>query len=169
VERAMSTAHPNLTTVASARDAFLAHFPTARRSFVCNQFLYAVRRGANVPSLVVASVEAELRRAQQWVRHWDRDDQERYADLTAAIAEHRTEALAFAMWALRWEQLTPEQKARHRAQQSSPHIQAWMQTQPPTEKQRRYLEALGHTGDIESRQHASELIEQLRRRREVAR
>jgi hypothetical protein len=159
---------PHLTTV-TARDAFLAHFPPARRSFVCNQFLYAVRRGANVPSLVVASVEAELQKAQQWVRHWERDDQERYADLTAAIAEHRTEALAFAMWALRWEQLTPEQKAAYRAQQSSTHVQAWMATQPPTEKQRRYLEALGHTGDIESRQHASELIEQLRRRREVAR
>jgi len=37
-----------------------------------------------------------------------------------------------------------------------------MVTQPPTNKQRSLLERLGYAGTIESRAHASELIEKLK-------
>jgi hypothetical protein len=161
----MGTAHPNLTTghTAADRDTFLSYFPTTRRSFVANWFLNAVRHGMRTPSTVLAYVEAELDRAQAWVRHWSDDSQERYDQLAAAIAEHRTEALAFSCWALRWETLTPEQKRAHRAQGGEQYARAWMEQQPATERQLAFLRALGHTAAVESRQEASDLIEQLRR------
>ena len=148
--------------------SFLNHFPNARKSFVANAFLFAVRRGARTPLQVLAAVQHELRRANTWSSD---ERQARNQEVLDTIAEHHEEAMAFCRYALDYEALPPAEKERRKAEQGAPHRQAWMSQQPPTAKQCAYLEVLGYRGEITSRQHASELIEQLKRqpRHEVAR
>jgi hypothetical protein len=153
-----------LSTVAPDRDAFLNHVPTDRRSHITNLVLHAVRRGAKTPSAVLAAVEAEIATCQERARYWNNTDSlARYDEVAAIFAAHRTEALAFCAWGLAWERLTPEQKARHRAAKGETYRRAYMEQQPATEAQLRYLAHLGHTGEVTSMAQASALIEQLRR------
>ena len=140
---------------------FLTHFPNTRKSFVANSFLFTVRRCARTPLQVLASVQQDLRRANTW-RSSER--QARNQDVLDAITQHHEQAMAFCRYALDWEALPPAEKERRKDEQAAPHRQAWMSQQPPTAKQIAYLEVLGHSGEVTSRQEASELIDQLRRR-----
>lgn len=151
------------TTTGDARAAFLAHFPTNRRSTITNMFLHAMRGNGRCAPHVLCAVEYELYQRMEHSRDWP-EDKQRYEEARTIIHEHHDDAHAFAEWALAWEKLTPQQKAQRRAGQSGPHIRQWMSTQPPTAKQLAFLEALGHTGEVTSKQEASELIDRLRQR-----
>ena len=144
---------------------FLDSFPPARRSYVANTFLHAVRAGARTPEQVLAAVEAELRavhiRAQRW---GGVDTIDRTKDIYAALNEHHDDALAFAAWAISWEALPPAERERQKQAKGEAHRRAWMEQQPATEKQVAYVRALGFTGEVTSKAHASQLIDQLRTR-----
>ncbi len=144
--------------------ALLARFPNARRSYVANTFLYAVRAGARTPAAVLAAVEHTLRetyaRSQRWAFS---DTTERTEEVSTVLNEHHDEALAFAAWAIDWEALSPGEKERQKAAKGAAHRQTYMEQQPPTDKQRSYLAALGYHGEITSKAHASDLIDKIRR------
>jgi len=83
-------------------------------------------------------------------------------DLARRLKSDRDEAVKFAQYVIWRENLTPEEHARLKAIQAEEGRRAWMETQPPTEKQINYLRLLGYEGEVESRGHASQLIDELR-------
>ncbi len=78
------------------------------------------------------------------------------------LAGYPDEAAAFAEWALEWESLPAEERAKRKRHRSEEHRQQWLDAQPPTEKQVRYCRMLGYQGAIESKRHASEIIDRLK-------
>ncbi len=144
--------------------ALLEHFPNARRSYVANTFLYAVRAGARTPLQVLASVNETLRETHARSQRWRfTDTVQRTEEVMAVLVEHHDEAMAFAAWALAWEALPQAEKDRQKAAKGAAHRQTYMEQQPPTDKQRSYLAALGYHGEITSKAHASDLIDKIRR------
>ena len=112
---------------------------------------------------MLASIEHELRRSLGWSRRWP-ETVARIESVQEAITEYRAEAFPFAQWALDWEALSPAEKERQKAAKGEQYRRAYMEQQPPTARQIAYLEVLGYRGEITSRQHASQLIGQLKRR-----
>ena len=143
--------------------ALLERFPQARRSYVANTFLYAVRAGAQTPLQVLAAVMHELRETSARSQRWGFTDTiQRTDEVHTVLVEHHDEAMAFAQRAIAWEALMPTEKERQKAAKGAVHRQTYMEQQPPTDKQRGYLAALGYHGEITSKAHASDLIDQLR-------
>ena len=141
----------------------LERFAAARRSYVANTFLYTVRAGARTPLQVLAAVNETLRETHARSQRWSfTDTVQRTEEVMAVLREYHAEAMAFAAWALAWEALSPAEKERQKAAKGAAHRQTSMEQQPPTDKQRAYLAALGYHGEISSKAHASELIDQLR-------
>ncbi len=157
-------------TTTNQRDIFLAYFDNPRRSFVTNLFLHAVRRGERTPRRVLAAVNAEIRACQERAQYWGREDSStRYDEAQEVILLHPDEALAFCSWALDWERLTPAEKRHYRGAQGEQFRRDWMKQQPATDRQIAYVRALGYTGEVTSKAHASELIDQLRNRQSEVR
>lgn len=143
---------------------FLQHFPNARRSYVSNTVLYAVRAGARTPKAVLAAVEHELSETAIRSRRWGfTDTMERTESIYATLNEFHDEALAFCAWALAWEALPAAERERQKKAKGAPHRQAYLDTQPATDKQVSYIRALGYHGPVTSKASASELIDKLRR------
>lgn len=137
---------------------FLARFPDDAKSQTCNVFLSAVRSGHTTPLTVLAAVGLELeRRLQSPYR------EPKILQLHKLISYHNAEAVDMARWAIEWEQMTPKERRRIKAERTEQYRDEYMGTVEPTEKQLTYLRALGHTGPVESRKHASQLIDQLKR------
>jgi hypothetical protein len=156
-------AAPNQGTTEDGKE-FLRHFPNARRSYVSNTVLYAVRAGARTPAEVLAAVEHELSETAKRSRRWGFTDTiERTESIYATLNEFHDEALAFCAWAIRWEALPPAERERQKAAKGAPHRQAYMEQQPATDKQIAYIRSLGYQGVVTSKAHASTLIEQLKR------
>ena len=136
-----------------ARLTFLSHFPHNQRSSANNFLLEAVRAGCNEPHQVVGyALETARRRC-----HLE-------AAQTLSLLSHLDpEALlAGARWALWWESLSPEEKRRFREGRAEEAIARWMEENPPTEKQLRYLASLGYRGPAPAnRLEASRLIDEL--------
>ena len=135
------------------RLTFLSYFPPEQRSAANNFLLEAVRAGCNEPNQVVgyaletARCRCHLEAAQ-----------------TLLLLSHLDpEALlAGARWALWWESLSPEEKRRFREGRAEEAIARWMEENPPTEKQLRYLASLGYRGPAPAnRLEASRLIDEL--------
>jgi hypothetical protein len=144
--------------------ALLERFPNARRSYVANTVLYAVRAGALTPAEVLATVEHELSETAKRSRRWGFSETvERTEAVYSVLNEFHDEALAFAAWAIRWEALPPAERERQKKAKGAPHRQAYMEQQPATSKQVDYIRALGFHGPVTSKAHASSLIEQLKR------
>lgn len=131
---------------------FLNHFEIRQRATVANLFLYAVRRGITEPHRIVSAVRHDL--LAQAIRWGNHDGKERNEHILSVIDTHFDEALDYARWALWWESLSAQERHRIKAEK-------WMAQQPATEKQIAYLRSLGWTGEIESKLHASELIDRL--------
>ena len=163
----MSTMATERITTPSTTDhgrALLERFPNARRSYVANTFLYAVRAGARTPLQVLASVNETLRETHARSQRWSfTDTVQRTEEVMAVLVDYHDEAMAFAAWAIRWEALPPAEKERQKAAKGASHRQTYMEQQPPTDKQRAYLAVLGYTGEITSKAHASDLIHKIRR------
>ncbi len=140
--------------------ALLERFPNARRSYVANTLLYAVRAGARTPAEVLAAVEHELRETAKRSRRWGfTDTVERTEAVYSILNEYHDEALAFAAWAIAWEALPPAERERQKKAKGAPHRQAYLDTQPATDKQVAYIRSLGYQGVVTSKGHASRLIE----------
>jgi|GEM_PF-2252605 len=143
--------------------ALLERFPNARRSYVANTFLYAVRAGARTPGEVLADVEHALSETAIRSRRWNFTDTiERTEEVYGVLNEHHDEALAFAAWAIAYEALPLGERERQKAEKGAVHRQAYLEQQPATDKQVAYVRSLGYHGVVTSKAHASELIDQLR-------
>lgn len=139
-----------------AKRLYLSYFPHSQRSGAINHLLEAVRAGCDEPNQVVGFALERARYKSQWSD---------YARLFLALAELDLDAIfAGARWGLWWESLSIAEKAAYRRPQQERAIQAWMEGQPPTERQMAYLKSLGYTGpEPSSRAEASRLIESLKR------
>ena len=147
-------------TTAASR-AFLDRFDQPVKSTISNLFLRPVRSGAaHFPRAVLAEVLRELheRRARAVAGGW-RKTLELTEMIYATIAAHEKEAIALGAWALEWEALPPEERAHRKRQRDDEHRLAYMRAQPPTDKQIACLRRMGHAGPIDSRAHASGLID----------
>jgi hypothetical protein len=158
----MSPAHDQRPTEDGR--ALLERFPNARRSYVANTFLYAVRAGARTPGKVLADVEHELSETAKRSRRWGFSETvERTETMYSILNEFHDEALAYAAWAIRWEALPPAERERQKRAKGEVHRQAYMEQQPATDKQVAYIRSFGYQGVVTSKAHASSLIEQLKR------
>ena len=156
-------AAPDQGTTEDGR-ALLERFPNARRSYVANTFLYAVRSGARTPAKVLADVEHELSETAKRSRRWGFSETvERTETMYSILNEYHDEALAFPQWAIDWEALPPAERERQKRAKGAPHRQAYLEQQPATDKQLAYIRSLGYQGAVTSKAHASTLIEQLKR------
>jgi hypothetical protein len=144
--------------------ALLDRFPNARRSYIANTFLYAVRAGARTPGKVLADVEHALSETAIRSRRWGfTETVERTEAVYSILNEWHDEALAFAQWAIDWEALPPSERERQKRAKGEVHRQAYMEQQSATDKQVSYIRSLGYHGPVTSKAHASTLIEQLKR------
>ena len=145
------------------RRAFLERFPEHLRSTIANTFLCAIRAGATAEADVVYRVErAYLCRLDAGERVRDGLARRRAQAVLDALTAHPEQAAAFAAWCLEWESLPAEERAKRKRCRSEEHRRAWLAAQPATERQIAFCRALGHTGPIESKVHASEIIDKLR-------
>jgi hypothetical protein len=151
-----------VATYDDPRRAFLADQPQKRQSTVANDFLHAKRQhGAKSPVEVLAYArQAAVNRGHS---PWNTPEEKAYwQGLARGLkGEQRAAALAFAAWCLEYEALDPEAKRRLKAGRGEQYRIRWMAAQPATDAQVRYLRALGHTGAVESKAAASELIDGL--------
>ena len=136
-----------------ARLTFLSYFPPEQRSAANNFLLQAVRAGCNEPNQVVGYA-LETARCRYHLEA---------AQTLLLLSNLDPEALlAGARWALWWESLSPEEKRRFREERAEEAIARWMEENPPTEKQLRYLTSLGYRGpEPANRLEASRLIDEL--------
>lgn len=143
----------------------LERFPNNRRSYISNTFLEVVRAGARTPLQVLAAVNENLRQTHARALRWNHlsDIVERTFEVQTILDDHHAEAMAFAGWAIAWCALPQSERERLKAQKGAEHRQAYMAQKPATDRQKAYLVALGHTGEVASMAEASELIERLKR------
>ena len=152
-------AHPEQDT----RRAFLERFPDHLRSTIANTFLCAIRAGATTEADVVYRVErVYLCRLDAGERVRDGLARRRAQAVLDALTADPDQAAAFAAWCLEWESLPAEERAKRKRCRSEEHRRQWLDQQPPTPKQVNYCRLLGYQGAIESKRHASEIIEQLK-------
>lgn len=148
---------------------FLNWFEASRRSGVANLFHESVRRGASSPKDVVADVEAVVRRravaSATWARQSPgaRADADRDDFILRMIREHRPEALAYAQHVYDWELLPQPERDRQKEERAGYYRVEFMRTKPVTEKQIKFLKALGYTGpEPADRAEASRLIDEFK-------
>lgn len=134
---------------------FLNHFEPRQRGHIANLFLHPVRRGMTEPHRIVSAVRQEVLTKLLRYRRWGNlKGIERNTHIVNTIDGYFDGALDYASWAVWWESLSEPEKRRIRAEK-------WMAKQPATDKQLKYLRALGYHGEIESKLDASELIDKL--------
>jgi hypothetical protein len=158
--------HPQHTTPSTLDDkdrALLERFPAPRRSLIANLFLAPVRRGAVAPALVVRDVLSELDDRLGWALRnggaYAEEERAKVRDIMDAVINHGDEAEAYARWCVAYEALPEEERRRRKAGRTNQAVAAWMDRQEPTEKQVAYLRRRGYAGPIDSRAHASSLID----------
>ena len=133
---------------ATAKDKFLDLFPPKRRSQVTNEFCCAVRAGYVDPYSIVTSVLCALTR-------------KRDHELYDAIRANYEAGLEFAEYILAWEKLPAEVKRKIKEERASVHREEYLRTQPPTDKQLKYLKVLGYKREVKSKWEAMTLIDKL--------
>ena len=152
----------NLNSATGRPRPFLDRLNPGHRSSAANSFLAVVRSGETDPDVIIAIVTAEARAR---VNRCLGSDGDRYRGLITALRNYPDDARAEAEYALRWESLTPAEKAREKARRSVEGINAWMESQDPSDKQLDLLSKLGHDGDPPaSKAEASRLIDGLLKR-----
>jgi len=138
---------------------FLNHFDPRQRATVANLFLPPVRQGVIEPHRIVSAVRHDLlMQAVRWKRWGNLKGKKHNEQIVSMIDLHFDEALDLARYYLWWESLSAEEQRRIKAEK-------WMAQQQATDKQINYLRALGYAGEIESKLHASELIDKLLKER----
>ncbi|MBV6417397.1 MAG: hypothetical protein CMLOHMNK_02059 [Steroidobacteraceae bacterium] len=133
---------------------FLEQFAPSERSAISNDFLYTIRRlgPSCTPKTVCKAVWAETK-ATRWRSRSER--------LLSALAADPQAALDYAANRLAWEALPDADKRAVKDAKRQAGVAAWMEEQPPTEKQLAYLEGLGCRKTPSNRREASEWIDRL--------
>jgi hypothetical protein len=143
--------------------AFRQRFPTTMRSHVTNIFLDTVRAGATTPGMVVVSVAATvIGRLQRAHREDNMADVSKFSRMQRLLEDHAEEASAFADWAMAWEAMPQAEKDAQKVLREKAYQRRFMASREATAKQLSCLQALGYSGPIESRLHASRLIAAIR-------
>lgn len=138
---------------------FLELWPTERRSVIVNQFCFAVRNGAKDVDAILkwVGIDAQKRFAEDG-NGTDRGE----AQGLLLLAIDTDEARKFAEF-IQWRESLPySEKQKLKAESGQDYRLAWMQKNPPTEKQLKYLEALACHVIPANRLEASELIEKYK-------
>lgn len=165
-----------MSGTADPRRALVARVPQPEQSAWVNFWLREYRNNnpmiaaTAVPSarwmtlliLVREALEVRMRSAPNRGYLDDLGKLERWR---AAILDHPDEADAFAQWCVEWENLPREERERQKTARGEEHRREWMAQQSPSAAQVRYCRSLGWAGEITSKQHASEIIDQLKARR----
>jgi hypothetical protein len=150
---------------------FLKHFAEPARAGVSIRFVRAVRAGGTTPAGVVARVqqtaERLVRDAAAWGNTHAREGHPPLQPLLDALATDPEGAAALAEWAIAWERLSPEEKARIQKEQGAYYRRQAMARQPATPRQIEFIRALGWRGPVESKAHAGDLIDRLHGGRRV--
>lgn len=138
---------------------FLGQWPAPRRSLIVNQFCYAVRAGATSVDEVIGAVGRDAQ--QRFAEHGDSDEQGQ-AERVLLTVINEPETRNFAEFILWRESLPYEEKQRLKEEAGHDYRLAWMEKQPATKKQLRYLEALACHVIPANRKEASQLIDKYR-------
>ena len=139
--------------------SFLSLFPKNTQSTIANLFCNAVRGGAKTIPDIIQAVEWDLIRRQQ----------EGYEGCLATIMDQLHDAVIdpagdapnFAAFILWREGLTPEAKARLKADKGRPYAEQKMSGEAATPAQLRYLQGLGVTDVPDSKLQASQWIDKI--------
>ena len=148
----------------------LDYFPQNEKSTIANLYLAQVRSGKPttpevVHRLALAALRERWGRAIAYSRQpWANRDAEmgraeRLAEQLGILTRQVAAGIAYGAWALAWEALSPAERERQKQGDSAQHIRAHMDREPATEPQTSHLRTLGYTGPIESKGHASSLID----------
>lgn len=148
------------------RRRVLEQLADAQRGAFTNLALRFIRGGLEDP---VRIGDAMFR---EFDRHRDRAAEQ--GDMGALIiAEHGADLVvaegdaveALIAWLLDYERLPRAERERLKAARGERHRRQWLDQQPASEKQIAYCRSLGYAGTIESKAHASEIIDHLKPRR----
>ena len=144
------------------RKRFLEYFELRERSLVSNLILYQIRDGVSDATQVLRGVRTGLHKQTARYRQYNQQNfVRRNQKILNTLSVHPDDALALVEWAFWWERLSPEEKQAIRQEASETYRRQHMDSQPPTERQIKYLRSLGWPGEIESKLDASEKIDKL--------
>lgn len=142
-----------------AKEDYLAQWPVSKRSLIMNQFLRVIREdGADAPDRLLRwlTTAVHKRLASPYITAEDREVQQRLLD--SLTTEN---AWAMAQYCLQWESLTTDEKDAIRKPNIFEYANRAMAAQPPTDKQLKYLKALGCEEIPKTKAEASEWIDAL--------
>ena len=139
--------------------SFLSLFPKNTQSTIANLFCNAVRGGAKTIPDIIQAAEWDLIRRQQ---EGDEGCLATIMDqLHDAVIDPAGDAPNFAAFILWREGLTPEAKARLKADKGRPYAEQKMSGEAATPAQLRYLQGLGVTDVPDSKLQASQWIDKI--------
>jgi hypothetical protein len=151
---------PDTTEATQPTRPLLPHIPERQRGPVMNYFLRPVRAGLVNPAAIVRSVIAAMRRDLQQRHQWrSAAELDPFRQALLAVMAHPSEALALAQESIAHERLPDTEKQQRKAARAEAGRQAYMVSQPPTDKQIAYLRGLGVATAPANRLQASELID----------
>lgn len=126
-------------------------------------FLRSVRAGERTPDGVAREALNDLRaHLRESLASRVNTDTLALQRLISVVLAHPSEALLLAGEALAWESLPGHERTAIKDARADHYRREWMEAQPPSEKQLAFLKVLGYLGPVQSKQHAGELIDQLR-------
>jgi hypothetical protein len=138
--------------------AFLEHFPANKRSLIMNQFCEAYRSGSRSVDSILEWVKTDAR-MRCMKNHLSDFDEEIQTKLFNLCCDDPL-AIKMAEYVIWWEELDYKTKDEIRRARQAGYVNQHMAVQPPTEKQLKYLEALGCKKLPKSKLEASNLIEE---------
>lgn len=139
------------------KPSFCIDIANNNRGWLLNLFNLAVRDGAKKPSQIIFAV---LKRVDKYL-----SDPYLSLERAALLDDFKKrletmEAFEYANYVLNYEQLPAAEKLGIKEQRANEAKNSYLGQQPATEKQINYLRKLGYKGEIESKRHASLLIDQ---------
>lgn len=152
---------PPVQTGGEAEQAFLALLPANHSGALCNFFHNACREGQSTPKTIINWIHADIARRL----HQQPSTARKAAldGLSAAITQQPIGAAVYANRVIAWQQLSPQERLKKRAEENEQHKRERMAILPPTEKQLAFLTTLGHDSELPgSMAEASALIDQLK-------
>jgi hypothetical protein len=147
---------------------FLNLFAVNRRSLIANTFCKAVRAGATDPAQIISSVKAEARKRlpaprQAGIAGQHTHEDPRFVSLLFYLTVEPALALSYAVYILKREAAPAPEKEKFKTARSYYYRSEYLLNQPPTEKQLKFLLALGCKEEVTSKWEASQLIDRLRK------
>jgi hypothetical protein len=111
-------------------------------------------QGSREPTAVMEGVKERLRSRER--ENWT-------VEMLRRFDQYPEEALALVAHNVERQSLPRDERQRLRKASGAFYKRQSMETKSPTEAQIRYLRDLGYEGSIDSRLHASDLIDQIRK------